>query len=279
MKILITGSNGMLGKKLAEINFDKSISLILASKDVLDLSKDNCIEKIIKYQADVIINAAAMTNVDLCEVEKTNCWNANYVSVVNLITACQSCKAHLIHISTDFIFDGTEYPIAENALPNPLNFYGLTKLAAEIALEKSNISYCILRTQMVYDLAQHAKKNVVMWILDSLRNNKSINVYDDQFRTPTFVDDLAVACYLAAHQKATGIYHISGKDVITPYDMAMQIADYFQLNKELIVKISSNDINSKVKRPLKSAFSIEKATTGLGFEPFSFKESLKFFKK
>src|SRR6187551_366770 len=289
MKILVTGSNGLLGQKLTRLlQHEKSISLIATArgKSVLpiangiffpmDITDAAEVDRVIaETKPDVIINTAAMTQVDQCETEREACWKANVTSVENLIRACEKNNVHLVHVSTDFIFDGTYGPLDETAKPNPVNYYGESKLAAEELLIKSSIRWSILRTVLVYGITEDmSRSNIVLWVKNSLEQGKTIQVVNDQWRTPTLAEDLAMGCYLAAKSKATGIYHISGKDFLTPYDIAIATAGYFKLDKSLIKVTDSTQFKQPAQRPPKTGFIIDKARKKLGYEPHSFQEGI-----
>jgi dTDP-4-dehydrorhamnose reductase len=216
-----------------------------------------------------------MTQVDQCETEREACWTANVTSVENLVAACIKYSTHLVHVSTDFIFDGTRGPLDENEKPNPVNYYGESKLAAEEVVKKSKAGWSILRTVLVFGITRDmSRSNIVLWVKNSLEQGKNIQVVNDQWRTPTLAEDLAQGCYLAAKKKATGIYNISGKDFLTPYDIAIATADYFKLDKSLVNVTDSTKFTQPAKRPPKTGFIIDKARTDLGYEPRSFAEGL-----
>lgn len=289
MRILVTGSNGLLGQKLTELIEKDSNHYLIATargKSVLPISKGEYyslditdaleVEKILSTsKPDVIINTAAMTQVDQCETDKELCWNANVTSVANLISSCRKHNIHLVHVSTDFIFDGSHGPLDENEKPSPVNYYGESKLASEQLLFQSGIPYSILRTVLVYGITQDmSRSNIVLWVKGSLEQGKTIQVVNDQFRTPTLAEDLAMGCYLAAKQKATGIFNISGKDFLSPYDIAIQTAEYFNLDKSLIKATDSTQFKQPARRPLITGFIIDKARKELGYEPKSFKEGI-----
>jgi len=289
MKILITGANGLLGYKLVQLLSRQSgIETIATGRRMisdlpanvsfreLDITDHEQTENLIcELKPDVIINSAAMTQVDQCEMEHDLCWKANVTGVENLIDACSKNQTHLVHISTDFIFDGTVGPLDETAIPNPVNFYGESKYAAEKALQQSTISWTILRTVLVYGVTPDmSRSNIVLWVKKNLEDGKSINVVNDQWRTPTLAEDLAMGCFLAASKKATGIYNISGEEMMTPYDIAIQTADFFKLNKSLIKPTDSSTFKQPAMRPLKTGFIITKAKHELGYHPHSFKEGL-----
>lgn len=152
----------------------------------------------------MVIHAAAMTQVDQCETEREKCWSANVDGVANIIAACSQTNAHLVHVSTDFIFDGTYGPLDETAIPNPVNYYGESKLAGEKLIQQSKINWAILRTVLVYGVTPDmSRSNIVLWVKKSLEEGKTINVVNDQWRTPTLAEDLAMGCYPPLLKKQT----------------------------------------------------------------------------
>jgi dTDP-4-dehydrorhamnose reductase len=216
-----------------------------------------------------------MTQVDQCETEQEKCWLNNVTAVENLVSVCEKVKTHFIHVSTDFIFDGTYGPLDETAKPNPISYYGKSKLAAEEVIQKSNTDWAILRTVLVYGVTKDmSRSNIVLWVKKSLEEGKTINVVNDQWRTPTLAEDLAQGCYLAATKKAKGIYNISGDEMMTPYDIAIKTADFFGLDKSLIKQTDSTQFKQPAARPPKTGFIIDKAKKELGYQPHSFAEGL-----
>jgi len=289
MKILVTGSNGLLGQKLtACLQRDQSVDLIATSKSDsvatiqrgkffrLDITKNDAInEMVTRTRPDVIINTAAITQVDQCELDHDACWENNVISVENLIAACAKNNVHLLHVSTDFVFDGTRELLNETATPGPVNFYGESKLAAERLVIESGISWSIVRTVLVFGVTRDmSRSNIVLWVKSSLEQGKTIQVVNDQWRTPTLAEDLAAGCHLAAMQKAQGIYHISGKDYMSVYEIALRTADFFHLDKSLIKPTDSTTFTQPAKRPMKTGFIIDKARKAFGYEPHSFEEGL-----
>ncbi len=289
MRILVTGCNGLLGQKLVElIPIKPEHHLIATAKSKLipalpqgefhslDITRREEIDRIIsKTKPDVIINTAAMTQVDQCETEREKCWQANVESVGYLVEACQKHYVHLVHVSTDFIFDGSHGPLDENEKPNPISYYGESKLAGEVVIQKSTIDWTILRTVLVYGVTQDmSRSNIVLWVKKSLEEGKTINVVNDQWRTPTLAEDLAMGCLLAATKKVKGVFNISGDQMMTPYDIAIATADFFKLDKSLIQQTDSTKFRQPAKRPPKTGFIIEKAKKELGYKPHTFIEGL-----
>lgn len=298
MKILITGSNGLLGQKLVYKLRNKSgVSLIATARganrlvqqegyvyEPLDITNRNNVEAVFtKYLPDVVINTAAMTNVDACETEREASWLMNATAVEyqvrtleELKTKNTSYKPHFIHLSTDFIFDGTHGPLDETEKPNPLSYYAEGKLEAEKIVQASLLDWAIARTVLVYGIVDNmSRSNIVLWVKSNLEQGKTINVVDDQFRTPTLAEDLADGCILIAEKRAKGIYNISGKDFYSILELARVVADYYGLNKELIRPSKSTDIKQPAKRPPITGFIIDKAKNDLGYNPHSFTEGIK----
>lgn len=289
MKILITGSNGLLGQKLTELlEKDQTVELIATAArpsalpitsgkfQLLDITDPNAVDDVFdQYKPEVIINTAAMTQVDHCETQREACWKSNVEAVGNLVRAARRNNAHLIHVSTDFIFDGTQEMLDETAVPNPVNFYGESKLAGEQVIRESDISWCIIRTVLVFGVTKDmSRSNIVLWVKNSLEQGKTIQVVNDQWRTPTLAEDLALGCYLAAKKKAKGVYNISGKDYLSAYDIAMRTAEFFKLDKSLIKETDSTRFTQAARRPPRTGFIIDKARRDLKYEPHSFEEGL-----
>lgn len=291
MKILITGANGLLGQKLVSLLLqEKGVELIATARgekrlpeleasytyESLDVTDRKQVLTIVeKYKPNAIIHTAAMTNVDQCEAEKEACMVLNVDAVNYLIEACEKSDTFLLHLSTDFIFDGEDGPYDETAEANPVSFYGQSKLKAEELVINSNIKWAIARTVLVYGIAHDmSRSNIILWVKNSLENGKAIQVVNDQWRTPTLAEDLAMGCYLIVKNKAKGIFNISGKDMLTPYQMAIKTADYFGLDKSLIKETDSTKFTQPAKRPPKTGFIIDKAVNQIGYNPRSFEEGI-----
>ncbi|MES2656278.1 MAG: SDR family oxidoreductase [Bacteroidota bacterium] len=290
MKILITGSNGLLGQKLIDLYKKHSEHELIATArgenryadkegflyESLDITNSSEVAEIIeKHKPDVVINTAAMTNVDACETDKEGCDQLNVAAVKYLVDACNANQAHLVQVSTDFIFDGTHGPITEDERPNPLSYYGLSKLKGEQIVIGQSKSWSILRTVLVYGVVNDmSRSNIVLWAKGALESDKNINVVSDQFRTPTLAEDLAMGCKLAADKKAQGIYNISGRDFMSVFDLVYRVADFWKLDKSLLSISTSEGINQPAKRPPITGFNINKAVYELGYNPHSFSEGL-----
>ena len=287
-KILITGSNGLLGQKL--ILFLRDNHELLATSigacrmnnqsgfayQNLDITNEQSVRKIVlDFQPDCIINTAAMTNVDACEDNQEACDKINVYAVQYLADACTEVGAHLVHISTDFIFDGEDGPYKEEDQANPLSYYGLSKWKSEQILQKHSCDWAVLRTIIVYGTADNLSRgNIVLWGRRALQKGDSLNIIDDQFRSPTLAEDLAQACVLAVEKRAKGVYHASGKDIMSILEMLERMADFYGCDKSIINRISTSTLNQKAKRPPKTGFILDKSINELAYQPHSFEEGL-----
>lgn len=287
---MVTGSNGLLGQKLIHALVQRAdVELIAIARGANRLqaqvgytyySLDVCdqiqvLELCLAVRPDVIIHTAAMTQVDDCEDQQEACWQLNVTAVDYLIQAADAINAHLVHLSTDFIFDGAAGPYDELAVANPLSFYGKSKLAAEKLLLDSSISYAILRTVLVYGVAEDmSRSNIVLWAKSALEKGQPLRIVSDQFRSPTLAEDLAIGCILAATQRAQGIYNISGKDQMSVLELVKRVAAYFNLPTDQISEVSTDELNQKARRPKVTGFVLDKARRELGYEPHSFEEGI-----
>lgn len=302
MKILVTGSNGLLGQKVIYgllgdpiVNIDpallKDVSIIAAAKgenrlfkkdgyifESLDITNADQVKAIIaKYKPHAVINTAAMTNVDACETQREECWAANVTAMNHLVEACTFHGSHLVHVSTDFVFDGMKgEPYVETDEPNPLHYYAKSKWEGEKIVMAGKATWAILRTIIVYGVVDgNTRSNLVLWVKNNLQKGQKIKVINDQYRAPTLSEDLAFACIMAAFKRAKGIYHVSGDKTESILELANKIADFWKLDKSLMQPVTSEELNQPAKRPPRTGFIIDKAKKLLGYNPHSFEEGLK----
>ncbi len=291
-RILIIGSNGMLGQSLTtHFMFRKGVELMCASfeeksfyEDVLyskvDISSSKEVKKLMKdFYPDVIINSAAYTNVDGCESEKELSWSINVTGVENIVKHGRTCDAHLIHISSDYIFDGENGPYSENEMPNPISYYGREKLAGENAIVSGRIKHTIIRTNVLYGSTQFGRPDFVKWVFNSLSENKNIRIVKDQINNPTYIDDLSSAISKIIEFDKEGVYNIGGAELLSRLDFTYKIADYFKLDKSLITPIITSDLNQPAPRPLNSGLINLKAETELNYHPLPIEKTLFLMKR
>lgn len=293
MKIAITGTNGLLGQHLVQLLLNEGYSVVATGKgpdrsffassskayryyelDIVDQLRINEIWH--SEKPEVLVHAAAITQVDECELNQEQCEWVNVQGTAWAIMAAEKYCRHIIFVSTDFVFDGVGGSYSEDAELNPISFYGKTKQEGERLVSHAKIPWAIVRTCLVYgNVLSGSRNNIISWVKENLENNKPIRVVSDQFRTPTYVADLAKGILLIIQQKATGIYHISGNEILTPYEIAQQTAHFLGLNNGLIEEVNASVFTQPAKRPPKTGFNISKARKELGYKPISFKEGLK----
>jgi dTDP-4-dehydrorhamnose reductase len=294
MKILITGANGFLGYYLVQQLLKKEFSVIATGKGECRLpfagqhnfsyadmdftdpySVHDVFEATKATKPDVVVHAGAMSKPDECEMNQMKAYLVNVEGTVQLLINAEELKCFFVFVSTDFVFDGETGMYREEDVPRPVNYYGRTKLEAEIAVNEYEHDRAIVRTVLVYGKNHTGRANILSAIKEKLEKGEEYSVVNDQIRTPTYVEDLARGIVSIIEKKAKGIFHISGKDVLTPYQMAVKTAEYFGLDKSLIKKVTAASFSQSARRPLKTGFIIDKARMQLGFEPLSFEEGLK----
>lgn len=289
-RILLTGSNGLLGQKLVhKLRERDDVELIATARGAnrllaqdgytflsMDIEDRSSVDEVIdRVRPDHIIHTAAMTNVDACELEHEACDRANVLAVEHLVRAAERHRAHFIHLSTDFIFNGEDGPYYEDATPDPVSYYGHSKLKGEQIVMASGLQWAILRTVLVYGVVDNmSRSNIVLWAKGALEKGNPINVVNDQVRCPTLAEDLADGCILAVDRHATGIYNICGKDALSIIAIVEAVADHYGLDKRLINPVSSTTLNQPAKRPPRTIMPIDKAMRELGYRPHSFREGI-----
>ena len=293
-RILICGANGLLGQRLTlQLSGQTEYEVLSTSHHrtfvfdhqlfdytQLDITKKSDVKSLLSsFHPSVIINAAGATNVDWCEQHRDEAWKVNVVGVENLIEAARRVGAHLIHISTDYVFDGKHGPYSEEATPSPLSYYGKSKLASENSLRIANIPYTILRTIVLYGNGIGIRQNFPLWVLKSLRAHETIRCADDQISNPTHVNDLTYAVIKAYELNRNGVYHVCGAERISRYDFAVKTAEIFGLDPALIRKVQTSDLHQVAQRPLVTGFITLKAETELGLKPMDTAQGLTLLKR
>ena len=271
-KILITGSIGQLGNSLGKV-FKSRYDLVFTSRTkpnkntnyFLDITNSLLVKDMVSaISPDIIINLAALTNVDLCETNPDLAHAINFQGVKNLVNVF---KGPIIHLSTDYVFDGKLGQYKENDITNPINVYGVTKYKAEkILLEKSKESL-VIRTNVLYDYQSKAKSSFLNWVVDSLKRGEKIKVVDDQFNNPTWTDSISVVIDRAIKADLNGLIHWGDFDWISRYDFANKIADKFNLQSNLIEPIKTEELNQVAPRPLNGGLDTTLAQDLLCIEP------------
>ena len=288
MKILITGAAGFLGKKLRSI-LEKKFSFEVICTDRSGNSETGCVkmditdaEKVMNVitniKPDAVIHCAAMSDVDGCEDNKKLAMTINRDGSANIAEACNAIDALMVHISTDFVFDGAKGNYAEDDEPNPLSYYAKTKLEGENAVKKKAHKFIIIRPEVLYGYnGDGSERSFTIWVHDNLKAGKEIRVVDDQFNTPTLIDDLAMAIGKLIKKNKLGIWHVAGPERLSRYEMAVQLAEVFGYDASLIKRIKSSELKQKALRPLDSSLNTEKLNKA-GISMHGFREGLAIMK-
>jgi dTDP-4-dehydrorhamnose reductase len=293
MKVFVTGANGLLGQHLirqlveegkfvihatgkgpSRLAYGEKNGVTYHSLDITDFKRSQALVE--KLSPHILIHAAAITQPNDCVADRTTCWKTNVGATRSLLRAAQKAKSYFIYVSSDFVFDGKEGPYDETATPNPINDYGESKLLAEEMVEMSGLHWAIVRTVLVYGgKVPGGRLNFVQWVSEQLHAGKQIKVVDDQFRTPTYVEDLAKGILLVLMKHAKGLYHISGREMCTPYQLAVTVANLLQLDETLIEKVTAASFKEPAMQPSKTGFIITKAVKDLGYVPVKLEDGLK----
>jgi dTDP-4-dehydrorhamnose reductase len=270
--VLITGANGLLGQKLCrhfsssykiiaiDLHSEKFVSLSDLSYENLDLTNSRALRFHVRFHnPSIIINAAAYTDVDGCEIHQSQAWAVNVEGVKNLVKACQEYKIKLIQLSTDYIFDGENGPYSEDDPPYPVNFYGETKLESENAIKKGGIDFLIVRTNVLYGFGKNVKQNFLVWLLERLSAGGKIQIVTDQFNNPTLADNLSLCILEMVEKNLSGVFHIGGAEYLSRYDFALKVADKFNFDRSNISPTRTEFLAQHAKRPYRGGLKTEKA--------------------
>jgi dTDP-4-dehydrorhamnose reductase len=290
MKILITGSNGLLGQKIVRQSLKKGITFLATSKgenrnpdcpsekyQSLDICDATEIENVFSdFEPTHIIHTAAITNVDACELNPEECELVNVTATRYLLEASQKINAHFQLLSTDFIFDGEKGNYKETDEPNPLSVYAKSKVDGEAILINSDYkNHSVVRTIIVYGIGNNlSRNNIICWAKEALSKGQTMNIIDDQFRAPTWADDLAWACLRICELNKTGIYHISGPETLSIYTIVERVANFYNLSTQTLTKTDSSTLNQPAKRPPRTGFDLTKSRNELGYNPKTLEETL-----
>ena len=289
MKIMILGANGFTGRRiLKRLSFKHQVLACSLHPDILpeegyefhilDMQSVDATDALLNnFRPNVIINASAMSVVDYCEQHPEEAYALNVTAVKHLAEYSQSNSCRLIHLSTDFVFDGTATEAyTETDTTNPINYYGKTKQWSEEVIEQACTNYAIARIEVVYGKpfnGQHG--NIVHLVKTRLENGQSIRVVSDQFRSPTWVEDIARAIESLLSDKYQGIYHICGGETMSVADIAYRVAKHFGLDTSLIQPVTTDEMNEVTPRPLFSPMKTEKAFKEFGYQPSRLEEGFK----
>ncbi len=286
MKFLVTGSAGLVGSQIVKDLTEENHTVYSCYHDEkpthgtplqLDLTDcDKIIQTLQETKPDRIIHLAAMTNVDLCETEKELATQINTISTEILAKQAAKQDVFFVYVSTDYVFDGKIGMKKENDSPNPLGFYGKSKLAGETVLNSLASGWCVARTSTPFGI-HPKKKSFPLWVKENLESKKEISVLTDQFTSPTYVPNLSKMLIEVATRQITGIIHLAGTSKISRYALAEMIADKLNLDKTLLKPTKITDMNWKAQRPQDSSLDVSLATEILNEKPQSIEQGLELF--
>lgn len=291
MTLLITGIHGLVGQYLIRILGRWPGQVIVTGRgpcripaewmhniryEQMDITDPENIHDVFeKVRPDAVIHSAAEAQPDTCELHREQADLVNTKATGFLLEAAQKHGSFFTYVSTDFVFPGTGGPYKEEDETGPVNYYGLTKLRSEQLVRAYPHGWAIVRTVLVYgNTLVGTRTNIITWVLGELQKGKPIRVVGDQIRTPTFAGDLAAALLLITKNKHQGVWHISGKDVLSPYDIALMVAERMRFDASLITKVDASTFTQPAERPLRTPFNISKARELLGYAPIGFKEGM-----
>lgn len=289
MKIIVTGANGFTGQHLCITLANKGFEVHALGRGPqriavhnqltyhnVELTSVRSVLRVFDLVApDVVIHTAAMSKPDECDRNRDACLQNNVEVTKYLLEASRHFPVHFIHLSTDFIF-GENGPHSEYDEPGPLNFYGESKLMAEKLVQASEIIHTIVRPVFIYGPVWEGQRpSFIHWVKNKLTAGESIKVVTDQQRTPTYVYDLCNGIEQILMFKKEGVYHLAGKDILSPYEMAVTVAKLVGLDAKLIIPVTSAEFPEPVQRAKKSGLRIDKAMAELDYDPHSFEEAVR----
>ena len=290
MRLLITGSNGLLGQKIVKICLKRGVEFLATSNGAnrnqecpseryleMDITNQPKIAEIFtNYKPTHIIHTAALTNVDYCELNPEECQEVNVLATQKLWNEAQKINAHFQLLSTDFIFDGLKGNYKETDEPSAVSIYGQSKVDAEhVLINSQNKNWSIARTIIVYGTANNlSRTNIVLWSIDALTKGDPMKIIDDQFRMPTWADDLAWGCLEICRRDKTGIFHLCGPELMAVNEIVFRIAKHLGKSTENVEIISSSTLNQPAKRPPRTGFDLTKSRTELDYNPKTIEETI-----
>lgn len=297
-RVLVTGANGLLGQALLHrlAQYEGDYDVLATGRDDaprfelptggyvrMDLTRPDDLKQVFTdFAPAIVVNGAAMTEVDQCEDDRQACWRVNASAVEALAAQCKTTGSKLIQVSTDFVFDGEDGPYDERARPAPVNFYGRSKLAAENAARQLGEGrWAIARTVLVYGTTENgSRSNVALWLFDQLQQGKPVHVVTDHVRTPTYAPDLAAGIERMIRYNKSGLYHLSGRDLVSVYQLAQHVALVLDVDPTLVRPTTAAELaerldQERAPRPPRTGFIILKAETDFGYRPRPLSEALR----
>jgi dTDP-4-dehydrorhamnose reductase len=293
-RVLITGANGLIGQALVErFASVPEVDLLATSREdaprysggsggyvPLDVTDPEAVRRLfLDFAPSAVIHCAAFSKVGDCEADRDGCWETNVDGTGHLARACRAHGAHLVLLSTDFVFDGADGPYDERARPNPVNFYGRSKLAAENAVRTAGLTrWSVVRTTLGFGTGENLRRgNFGLFLVEQLSAGNETLVPTDQVRTPIYIPDLADGIARVVTLRKGGVYHLAGRELLSVWDFAQQLARQLELDASLLAPTTTAELHQRAPRPLHAGLIILKAETELGFKPRPLEQALAHF--
>lgn len=289
MKVLVTGASGLLGQKVAQLALEKGYQVYAIYKEhtisigipvKLDLTnREELLKVISKRKPDAIIHTAAYTDVDGCEINRDLAWKTNGEATKDIAKVSASIGSHLTYVSTDYVFDGEKGFYTEDDSPNPISYYGYTKLKGEEFVKEHAKEWCIARPSVIYGWGPTHKQNFATWLINNLNQRKEVKILTDQHVSPTLNTNLAEMLIEIAERKIHGILHTAGATRISRHEFALKLAEVFHLNRDLAKPARMHEMSWKAKRPRDSSLNVSKAVGMLNQKPLTLNQALEMMSK
>jgi len=289
LKILVTGASGLLGHKVAQLALKKGHEVYAIYKEhaislgtsiELDLTdRERLLKVISKRKPNAVIHTAAYTDVDSCEINRDLAWKVNAEATKHLAIASASIGSHLTYVSTDYVFDGEKGLYTEEDNPNPISYYGYTKLKGEDFFKEHATEWCVARASVIYGWGLPHNQNFATWLINNLNQGKEVKVLRDQYVSPTLNTNLAEMLLEIAERKIIGILHTAGATKVSRHEFALKLAEVFKLDTNLVKPAKMNEISWRAKRPKDSSLNVYKALTLLNQKPLKLIQALDMMSK
>ena len=290
LKLLVIGASGLLGSKIVEVATKEGYEVYATYLSTpisldgnafkVDITDNEAVTKLFSIvKPDTVIHCAALTDVDKCEVAKELALKVNAYGAAYVAKACEKVGAHIVYISTDYVFDGEKGLYKENDKTNPINFYGYTKLMGENFVSSMCSRYTVVRTSVIYGARPASgKTNFALWLIEKLSRKQEVNLLEDQYVSPTLNTNLAYMLLEVCKRELLGVYHLAGASRISRLDFAYKLAEVFNFDKSFIHSVKMNQLKWVAKRPRDSSLDVSKALKELKEKPLAIEDALKILK-